>query len=669
MRLSAIGNAGGPSILGNTSNAASNLVLAGGTLNYVGSANSGTDRLFTIGGAAGTVANEGTGAVHFSNSGAIAYDHGGEVTFELRGTNNNSGNVFDPLIADNGAFKTSFKKGGNAGTAGSGGYWKLGNENNSYTGSTFINSGILEVTKLSNGGSNSSIGASSNAAENLKFFRGGLKYTGTGDSTNRLFTISGYGAAYEVNRIDSSGTGALKFTNTGAIGLTTNAGGSTGAIGTGGHLVLGGTYEGDNTLAAAIGGSSTTSSRLTKDGSGKWILTGNSSYKGITEILGGTLGVSNLKDGGINNNIGSSTNAADRLLINGGALQYTGAAQSTDRRFTVGTNGATLDASGTGALIFSNSAAVTYATNNVARTLTLTGSNTGDNTLAAAIGNAGTGVTSLVKSGTGLWVLSGNNTYSGTTDILGGILVLSHASALGTSVVNVAGGTLRLESSITINNIITIADGGSVESEVASGSTYTLGSSGAVTSASETTTAAIVSSQAASSGGTLSYAFHDNPTQGFAINDNIRRSEVLSLEGTGDDVFVLQMTLDAELLSDNLFLAWYDGVSQSWVNAVEGNSGIGSAVLLDPTLQGWSGAFNVAEWGSPENIAGYLGAWGYDSGTGAVWAVIDHNSDFTVVPEPGSLILLGLGLIVVIKGILRRRPASGACRMNGARVS
>lgn len=469
LRLTEIGDAGGPSILGDTSNAAANLVLAGtGALNYVGSANSGTDRLFTIAGSSGTIANDGAGTIRFTNTGAIAYDHAGAVELQLRGTNNGD-NRLDALITNNGSNAVSLRKGGASGVANTGGYWILGNEANSYTGSTFINSGVLEVTKLANGGQTSSIGASSSAAANLKFFRGGMKYTGDGDSTDRLFSIAAYSAGAP-NTIDASGTGALKFTNTGAIGLTTSAAGATGAIGGGGWLVLAGTNTDDNTLAAQIGGTSTASSRLTKDGTGKWILSGtSSSYVGITEILGGTLGVHKLANGGQNSSIGASANAAANLVINGGTLQYLGAGDGTDRRFTIGASGGRLDASGTGAVNFTNTNAVTYAANNAARTLTLAGTSAANNTLAAAIGNAGTGATSLVKEGTGKWVLGGAaaNSYTGTTTVAGGTLQLNKTAGTTAISGNVAvhgNATLLISASEQVTNTSTITlSGGTIQ--------------------------------------------------------------------------------------------------------------------------------------------------------------------------------------------------------------
>ncbi|MEX2091862.1 MAG: hypothetical protein WD971_04250, partial [Pirellulales bacterium] len=87
-------------------------------------------------------------------------------------------------------------------------------------------------------------------------------------------------------------------------------------------------------------------------------LEGNTSggdvFVGNNVMRRATLTVSNLANGGVASGIGSSSNAAENLLIQGSTLKYVGGAQSTDRLFTVGTAGAIVDASGSGALNFSN---------------------------------------------------------------------------------------------------------------------------------------------------------------------------------------------------------------------------------------------------------------------------------------------------------------------------
>src|SRR5438067_5847156 len=54
------------------------------------------------------------------------------------------------------------------------------------------------------------------------------------------------------------------------------------------------------------------------------------------------------------NGLGSSPNVANALILDGGILQYTGTATSTDRAFTLTQNGGGLDGSGSGPVVFSN---------------------------------------------------------------------------------------------------------------------------------------------------------------------------------------------------------------------------------------------------------------------------------------------------------------------------
>ncbi|MBI1336761.1 MAG: hypothetical protein GC164_07355 [Phycisphaera sp.] len=94
-----------------------------------------------------------------------------------------------------------------------------------------------------------------------------------------------------------------------------------------------------------------------------------------------------------------------------------------------------------------------------------------------------------------------------------------------------------------------------------------------------------------------------------------------------------------------------------------GNFNIGSNVVEN--YQG-SWAQFVLEYGvTEENLASFLGSWGTDIGIpgtrenpqdgGNVWAVVDHNSQFAAVPEPGTLISVLL-LSIALKRP-RRSPA------------
>ena len=167
----------------------------------------------------------------------------------------------------------------------------LANPANTYSGSTTIGSTVynyhnlatLNAAKLANGGFPSSIGQSTSAASNLVFNPGSsgtavLNYSGTGDSTDRLFTI----ASGTDTIINSSGTGPLNFTNPGVIAFT-NTQVST--------LILGGTYSGPtaNTLAPRVTDNASLRTTLVVNGS-LWSLTGsNNTYTGGTVLSGGTL--------------------------------------------------------------------------------------------------------------------------------------------------------------------------------------------------------------------------------------------------------------------------------------------------------------------------------------------------------------------------------------------
>ncbi|MDR2513190.1 MAG: autotransporter-associated beta strand repeat-containing protein [Puniceicoccales bacterium] len=137
--------------------------------------------------------------------------------------------------------------------------------------------------------------------------------------------------------------------------------------------------------------------------------------------------------------LGAGSGAAG-LVLDGGKLTFAGTkATTTDRLFTLGASGGTLQAdakitfSGTGAIAFGGAGT---------RTLTLAGSNTASS-LAAVLGNAGTDAVSVVKRDAGTWYLNGANTFTGGVSLQGGTLGVGHATALGTGTLTFGGtGTL-----------------------------------------------------------------------------------------------------------------------------------------------------------------------------------------------------------------------------------
>lgn len=300
-----------------------------------------------------------------------------------------------------------------------GGVQRLHGCDSSYTGSTTINGGSLEVTCLGAGGANSSIGASSADAGSLVLDGGTLRYVGSGNSTDREFTLGAAGGVF-----DASGSGALNFTSTAAVAFA-------GAV-TPRTLTLTGTSSADNSLAALIADNGAGATAVTKTGSGTWLLTNPAStYTGVTTIRGGVLVVDRLADGGNASSIGASSgNAANLVIGNNSTLRYTGSGDTTDRLFTLETGVTFIESSGTGAIVFGNTAPVTLSGLG-ARTVGLGGTNIDFNTLGGTIADGAGGNTTLAKNGPGTWVLTGDNTYSGNTVINDGNLIIGNGGTTG----------------------------------------------------------------------------------------------------------------------------------------------------------------------------------------------------------------------------------------------
>jgi autotransporter-associated beta strand protein len=289
------------------------------------------------------------------------------------------------------------------------------NANNSYLGATNISEGtgstlesVLEITCIANGGSNSSIGASSNAATNLRFNNGfndpsmtTLRYIGAADaSTDRLFTLY-ENTPITNSRIDSSGAGTLSFTNTGAIATSHQKAR---------NFYLGGTNTGENTFAPSLN-DFTEVSTFTKQGVGKWIITGTHTYTGATTIEGGKLTL------GVTDCLANTSN----VVIGAGTLDV--GAGFTD---TVGT----LDCTGAATINLGSGAALAFAASNSVNSGTWSGTLNITGTFGATSIRFGTNNSALTAGQLAKITVHSSGTY--TLDSNGYLVAASVASAYNT---------------------------------------------------------------------------------------------------------------------------------------------------------------------------------------------------------------------------------------------
>ncbi len=370
---------------------ASTVALAGGTLRVNGILLNVTGENLTV----GSVANDGT-VTSAASSGVP------DVT--LNNTSASKVLTINAVIADNTVASTLTKFG--AGTAILAGA-------NTYTGSTTVSAGVLQV---GNGGTTGSLGSGGVANNASLIFN-------RGDALTLSNAISGSGSLSQ----NGAGTLVLAADNTYAGVTNINAGvlqigngGTVGSLGAGG-VIDNGSLIFNRSDALAFSSVISGSGAVAQSGSGTLVLSAANTYSGTTTINAGTLSIAS------NANLGAVATSAP-LNINGGTL-LTSATFTMDN---AGNNKRGIIIGGGGATI----------SNNSATQLTVTGV------------VSGTG--SLTKTGIGTTLLSGANTYSGDTIVRNGALVISGAPT-GSGALTVTGGTLRLD--YTTNNVTKIADG------------------------------------------------------------------------------------------------------------------------------------------------------------------------------------------------------------------
>ncbi len=490
LQAPSLANIGQPSSIGtglSGSNAlnADSLVFNGGILQYIGSTSGTTaialatqtpsisiDRLFTIGlpasngPVAATLDSSGSFgnivAGRSPNSATLVFNNTAPVVFAGLGTrqltlqgDSTGDNEIKLQLTNNGTSAFNLVKAG-------AGVWILGNSTNNYTGATSITGGILRAVD----------GVTLPSTSNL-IFNGG-----TFESRSNTFTRSLGGGTNQVQWTGSGGFSADESRLTVAIGglalPSALTWGSGGFVPDANALLLGSavsqaeiefknainlgspgataarTVQVDDNGATALDfaimsgliSSGNANAVLTKTGAGTLYLTNDqNSYTGNTSITAGTIIVSSIGSIGAGpSQLGARSNS---VLISNGTLSYVGTGETTDRPIVMNGN-TTIDASGSGPLV------VTGLVNSAGtKTLTLSGFGQDANELRSVLADNG-GTLSVTKAGLGTWVISGDNTYSGATNIGNtvGAVGIGHDHAFGNS------------SLVTVTNASLFAAGG-----------------------------------------------------------------------------------------------------------------------------------------------------------------------------------------------------------------
>jgi len=638
------------------------------TVSY-GGVISGTGRLSQLG--TGTLTL--TGANSYTGTTTIAAG-----TLQI-GNGGTSGSIASTGIANSStlAFNRSDAVGYSSVITGSGGLWQVGTGtlvltgSNAYTGGTVVKRGTVRL------GNDSALGRGSLAMDggtldlagrsilvtSLSGATGGLVTSSTtgafvftsSQSTNSTFAGSLQNGAGEMAFVKSgSGTLSLTGSNSYAGGTTLDAGtlslahGS--ALGTSGTIQFSGgtlqfttantndyssrfstaagqSYQLDTngqsvSLATGLG-----SGTLTKLGTGTLILTGGNTFSSVSYINSGALQIGN---GGTTGSIQSPfiANSGTIAFNRSDAVTYAG---------TISGTGALVQA-GSGTLVLTGSNLATGTTTVSAGVLQIgSGSNTG--TVTGVIVNNSevvfnrsdfvihgakiTGAGSVTSQGSGVLLIIGSNAYTGGTTIVSGTLIKQHNNALGTGTVEVDGGIFFIAQGVSSTTNEVVLAGGSYERALAGGASLAnaINAKSHFAGGPADATAKILQGTLATSG-TLTSSFSETSA---ALNDEIRLSDVYHFEGTGSSVFVLELSMSS--VEAGSYLAWLDTSTNSWVNAVDGNTGANDIQFINGAYDG--------------NLV--VGHYGINTATGTVWAVLDHNSAFAIVPEPGTCALLILG--------------------------
>ncbi|QIF03201.1 autotransporter-associated beta strand repeat-containing protein [Roseimicrobium sp. ORNL1] len=502
---------------------------------------------------------------------------------------------------------------------------------NTFTGGLTLNAGTLNINSASalgatasvftiNGGTlgNTTAGAITNANNNAMVWNGDFTFSAAAVNTLNL--------------------------GTGAVSLGTAAGTS--------RTI---TVSSNALTTLTVGGSisdGTTANGITKAGAGILVLGGNSTYTGLTSVNAGILRITHgnalgSAAAGTTVAAGNRLQLANNITVNGEHLITPYLENVSGDNTWNGTiqcavgSPLTLDAAGGNLLITGNVNAKDTANGN--HTTHLIGSGTGE--ISGVLSNTLT----VNKAGTGTWIFSGANTYTDVTNVnagglqvgkngvgqtgTGAVAVKSGAKLFGTGVVR--GSAVTLESGAflyggdgTANNnhgTLTFNPGGAAAHTLASGSLVTLSLGGATLN------------DASFGGNTVGTAGYNNWVDSIS---NAGTHDRLVFDGTSGTLTISSNML---VVTDGYVLKLGDAFNLlDW------------SLALSTSFSGFNVGSNYRT-GADDNGLQFdlpdISALGY------FWDVsrFTNSGVILVVPEPGRMLLLGVGLGLLT---MRRRRSS-----------
>jgi len=473
-------SSGGLTVVGGLVNLNGNSDTVGSISLNAGTITTGAGTL-TGNGTFSTVANNNFASVITGNLGL-----GANATFTINDGLMDNDALISAVIS--GAF--TFAK---AGT----GVLELSGSNN-YSGATTISGGILRLG-ATGGVTNTPLGTTA-AGTTVTGASSALDLNGYTLGTAEALTLSG---ALATGALQNTSSTAVSYTGLITLGAASTITSNYGDI----SITNGGNITGA-TFGLTVGGAgngnlysnlNTTSGTLTKNGVGVWTIYGGAStFTGLTTISAGTL---KLGSAGSGSNTPLGTNAGGVTVTSGAIFDLNGFTLATAE--PIGSLNGTGIAS-IGAFINSSNNSVSYsgaitmgAASRVANygsgTMTVSGNISGNFALTiVAVGNftqatnsVRSGTSTIIKEGSGILTLSGQNSFSGAVTVSTGILRLgASGGATNTPLGTNAGGVTVAAGAVL--DISTFSLGGASTYETLNLSGTGINNGGALTFAAST---------------------------------------------------------------------------------------------------------------------------------------------------------------------------------------